>query len=464
MRRETRKQPWKTFPFWFLVLSGLAMTVAWKLDLLQPQSRQTASDTDPVPADAVPDWANSDVEDGTESAVEGQAEPRVDGQSSRAFPELTESDLASTAESGEPRQASSKTKSSTNSNPFSRTDARLVSAHREKPPSAAFTPSKTLTPAPNPSQASSPKSPFGPAKVEFQGTRPPNSRTQTAKNAAWETEPASPGESSPEITQTASIDPTSGRDAPLPEQAAPRTGNPLEPKTSGEDTEDLLDLSDIDQLIAEGEDVEANFQLSNLYWKRPEIRDQLMKRLSVVAYRIYFAPQPHYMDGRVIQTGDLLQNIAKDYDVSWEYLAKLNRTDAKKIRPGQKLKVIRGPFAAVVDLSDREMTVHSHGHYVARFEVGIGKDSSSPLGTLKVLEKLRDPTYYGPEGVIEHDDPQNPLGEYWLDLGDSYGIHGTIDESSIGQAESQGCIRMKNRDIADVYDLLTPGSEVLIRR
>ena len=86
------------------------------------------------------------------------------------------------------------------------------------------------------------------------------------------------------------------------------------------------------------------------------------------------------------------------------------------------------------------------------------------MGTFKVLEKMRDPTYYGPDGVIEHDDPKNPLGEYWLDLGDTYGIHGTIDESSIGKAESQGCIRMKNRDIADVYDLLTVGSEVLIRR
>lgn len=462
MRRETRKQPWKTFPFWFLVLSGLAMTVAWKLDLLRPQSRQTASDTDPIPADAVPDWANSSIEDGTESTVEGQAEPLVDGESSRAFPELTESDLASAPKAGEPRQATSQTKSSANSNPFSRTDARLVSAHREKLPSAAFAPSKTLAAVPNPSQAVSSKSPFGPAKVEFQGTRPPNARTQSAKNAAWAADADSPEESPQDITQTASTDATLDRDAAIPEQVPPRTGT--QPKTADADTEDLLDLSAIDQLIDEGEDVEANFQLSNLYWKRPEIRDQLMKRLSVVAYRIYFAPQPHYMDGRVIQAGDLLQNIAKDYDVSWEYLAKLNRTDAKKIRPGQKLKVIRGPFAAVVDLSDREMTVHSHGHYVARFEVGIGKDSSSPMGTLKVLEKLRDPTYYGPEGVIEHDDAQNPLGEYWLDLGDSYGIHGTIDESSIGQAESQGCIRMKNRDIADVYDLLTPGSEVLIRR
>ena len=170
------------------------------------------------------------------------------------------------------------------------------------------------------------------------------------------------------------------------------------------------------------------------------------------------------MDGYVVQPGDALQNIAKEYDVSWEYLAKLNRTDPKKIRPGQKLKVIRGPFAAVVDLSDMELTIHSHGHFVHAFPIGIGKDNSTPMGTFKVQEKQRDPTYYGPAGVIANDDPKNPLGEYWLDLGDNYGIHGTIDESLIGKAESNGCIRMKNRDIADVYDLLTSDSEVLIRR
>jgi lipoprotein-anchoring transpeptidase ErfK/SrfK len=65
--------------------------------------------------------------------------------------------------------------------------------------------------------------------------------------------------------------------------------------------------------------------------------------------------------------------------------------------------------------------------------------------------------------VIDGDDPQNPLGPRWLDLGNSYGIHGTIDPASIGKAESRGCIRMRNQDVKEVFDMLGVGSEVTIR-
>ncbi|MGE3181530.1 MAG: L,D-transpeptidase, partial [Phycisphaerae bacterium] len=68
--------------------------------------------------------------------------------------------------------------------------------------------------------------------------------------------------------------------------------------------------------------------------------------------------------------------------------------------------------------------------------------------------------------VIPGGDPDNPLGRRWLGLkgisGDAldqegFGIHGTIDPSSIGQAKSLGCVRMHNDEVALVYDLLMPG-------
>jgi len=66
--------------------------------------------------------------------------------------------------------------------------------------------------------------------------------------------------------------------------------------------------------------------------------------------------------------------------------------------------------------------------------------------------------------VIRHDDPENPLGEHWIDIGDSFGIHGTNEPDSIGKAESKGCIRMKNEEVAELYDFLVVGSEVKIER
>jgi L,D-transpeptidase ErfK/SrfK len=65
---------------------------------------------------------------------------------------------------------------------------------------------------------------------------------------------------------------------------------------------------------------------------------------------------------------------------------------------------------------------------------------------------------------VEPDDPENPLGEYWLGLGNHIGIHGTNDPASIGQAASRGCIHLGDDDIAEVFGLLSPGSKVLIRK
>lgn len=41
-------------------------------------------------------------------------------------------------------------------------------------------------------------------------------------------------------------------------------------------------------------------------------------------------------------------------------------------------------------------------------------------------------------------------------------IHGTNHEERIGEPASHGCIRMKNADIARLYDIVAPGTEVVI--
>ena len=39
-------------------------------------------------------------------------------------------------------------------------------------------------------------------------------------------------------------------------------------------------------------------------------------------------------------------------------------------------------------------------------------------------------------------------------------IHGTSDEQSIGKAASHGCIRMRNRDVVELFDQVAPGTPV----
>ena len=241
-------------------------------------------------------------------------------------------------------------------------------------------------------------------------------------------------------------------------------------RSTSESTSDEKSLKErlkaAEDKLAAGERLVAHRELSKLYWDHKEFRPQLQEIIDSTARAIFFESKPHYVDPYEIQSGDQLRVIAKKYQLSAEYLAKLNRVEPRRIQIGQKLKVLKGPFGAVVDLKDFALTVHLQGYYVKRYEVGIGKDGSSPLGKFAVLDKLENPQYTdGQTGkVIQGNDPANPLGKRWIDLGNSYGIHGTIDPDSIGKAESRGCIRMRDRDIIEVYDFLVKGSEVMLRK
>lgn len=183
-----------------------------------------------------------------------------------------------------------------------------------------------------------------------------------------------------------------------------------------------------------------------------------------------------------VPSGGVLAKIAKRFDVTPELLLRINgMADARRLQAGKSIKVVKGPLHAVVDKSDFTLDVYfgapggPNSTYLTTFRVGLGKDNSTPLGKwiLKPGGKVKNPVYYSPrgEGVIDADDPKNPLGEYWLALegteGDalnkqSYGIHGTIDPDSIGTMASMGCIRLKNEDIERVYELLIDGKSTVV--
>ena len=54
------------------------------------------------------------------------------------------------------------------------------------------------------------------------------------------------------------------------------------------------------------------------------------------------------------------------------------------------------------------------------------------------------------------------LGPFRLYLGDGYALHGTNVPSSIGQAVSHGCVRMRNEDITQLYHMVPVGTPVFI--
>jgi lipoprotein-anchoring transpeptidase ErfK/SrfK len=61
--------------------------------------------------------------------------------------------------------------------------------------------------------------------------------------------------------------------------------------------------------------------------------------------------------------------------------------------------------------------------------------------------------------------PNNPVGVVWIDLNlDHYGLHGTPEPGRVGVAQSHGCVRLTNWDVARVAALVKPGTPVLFRQ
>jgi hypothetical protein len=55
------------------------------------------------------------------------------------------------------------------------------------------------------------------------------------------------------------------------------------------------------------------------------------------------------------------------------------------------------------------------------------------------------------------------LGSYALDLGSGFLIHGTTNQSSIGEASTHGCIRIGDDDLLWLFENIPLGTRVLVR-
>jgi lipoprotein-anchoring transpeptidase ErfK/SrfK len=98
-----------------------------------------------------------------------------------------------------------------------------------------------------------------------------------------------------------------------------------------------------------------------------------------------------------------------------------------------------------------------------------------PIGEWKVNGVQLNPSFrYNPDLFWDADPthtkavippgPNNPVGLVWIDLSkEHYGLHGTPEPSTIGRAESHGCVRLTNWDAVRLAGLVKPGTRVLLK-
>ncbi len=205
----------------------------------------------------------------------------------------------------------------------------------------------------------------------------------------------------------------------------------------------------------------------SFFYNAPELtteqRLDLLDLLDALSREVVFS-RSHLMDmAYIVAPSETLETVAKRYELPTEILARINAIDTTTpLRGGEKLKVIPGPFRAEVNLSKNELTLFLGDLYAGRYPVTFGSEPPPQPGVFEVLGKQKNKSYYGNGVQIPANDPRNPFGGYWIDLGQDLCIHGSPNS---GPADSKlGCISLAALDANDVFGMLGYGSNVTIRR
>ena len=142
-----------------------------------------------------------------------------------------------------------------------------------------------------------------------------------------------------------------------------------------------------------------------------------------------------------------------------------------------------------VSIQDQQLTVKEDEQPIRRYPVstsrfGIGTEEGSfktPIGRFRVGEKIGSDMPHGTVFVgrvpLQPDEPQPTTEDLvtsrilWLDGVDDHNantrdrfvyIHGTKHEDKIGMTASHGCVRMRNADVIELFEMVDEGTPVII--
>lgn len=186
------------------------------------------------------------------------------------------------------------------------------------------------------------------------------------------------------------------------------------------------------------------------------------------------------------RAGDTMSSLAYRHDIGILELEQANpgvyrlKEDQRVVIPKQFILPPKKYRKGIV-LSMSELRLYyfpKDSPFVMTYPVAMGREGwRTPTTKTYVVKKAADPTWYVPKSISEHHfestgirlpdkigpGPENPLGPFAIYLGArSILIHGTNNQSKVGQYVSSGCIRMYNTDVGQLYTLVEKGIPVTI--
>ena len=171
-----------------------------------------------------------------------------------------------------------------------------------------------------------------------------------------------------------------------------------------------------------------------------------------------------------VKAGDTLGAIALRYHSTVEGIRHFNGLKNDRIRTGQKLKVIPGPWRIRVIGGELTLEQSRNGKWLLFKH--FAADANGVAGTFAVVSRHFHPQWQDAQGrQFAYGEPENPYGEYLLKLAPrgetaqrrrkGSGIHAVADKSP--SRKGCGCVHVFNtRDIELLYYLVCPRTEVIV--
>jgi hypothetical protein len=200
-----------------------------------------------------------------------------------------------------------------------------------------------------------------------------------------------------------------------------------------------------------------------------EESQRLEDLLGQLAGTVIYSQQDLLLPPHVVAPGETLPAIASQLAVPWQLLAKINGVDdPSRLVPGEHLKMLRGPFDAVVSVSRRRLSLQVGGNYAGTFPVVIGRHVQDRVGASLAVVDVRRGEAASPSAAPTGPAAQvafvSSTGAKSIVLGDGLSIEAAEDPSVVADSAPQASLVVSARDLEELIDILGPGSQVLIRQ
>ncbi|MDO5113591.1 MAG: LysM peptidoglycan-binding domain-containing protein [Planctomycetia bacterium] len=217
--------------------------------------------------------------------------------------------------------------------------------------------------------------------------------------------------------------------------------------------------------IQNGEALEVLRSLSPYYGDprfSPKELDYLVSILVQAATQVVYSQKSFLEPPYEVQNGDTLEGIAQKYQIPVEFLARVNGIQTPyTLTPGQRLKVLRGPFNAIVYLDRYELILTLNGLFAGRFWIGVGGDLLSKDGDFYFRQVLRQNNpQQGFAFEFVKNRAQTTPGQ---PLADSLILHPAADAGVMGKNVAHGNILLSQTDMSSLQALLGKDSQLILR-